>query len=492
MDGPILATLLLGAIAGLFVAAGGAPARRVRPALCAGRWYAGDPARLREEVDRFLARAPAREVPGHVAAVVVPHAGHMWSGAVAGAGFASVRGKLYERVVLVGPSHRGGFPGVVVPRYDACATPLGEIPLDAEGCEALRGSRGCLDIPGVDADEHSLEVELPFLQRALGTFRLVPVLVGSPPRTAEDSIASEIGGLLDERTLLVVSSDFTHYGEDYDFFPFPRGTTEETAERLRAFDEGALSPILRRDAAAFADYRRHSGINACGARGIAIALRALPSGFSGTLLDYQTSGGISGDFSSSVSYAAIALSGWRPLLSRVEERAALEIARAAVRAAVRGEPLPPLPADVPAGLRRPGSAFVTVRLGGDLRGCMGSITGDTPLGHTIAQSAASAVRDDDRFEKVTAEQLPNLRLEVSVLGPRRPLERPAELRVGEEGVVLRAEGASGLLLPQVASERGWDVETFLAALSRKAGLAPDAWRSARLERFDAHVFGEAG
>jgi len=467
---------------------GDAP-RRVRPAISAVRWYTGDPARLGGEIDRFL--APSVEVAGHVAALVVPHAGHRWSGAVAGAGFATARGGGYERVVLVGPSHFVSFPGVALPAHDAFSTPLGEIPVDREGCEALRGVEGCMDVPRADAEEHSLEVELPFLQRALGAFRLVPVLVGSPPREVEDAVAATIRGLLDARTLLVVSSDLTHYGDDYGFFPFARAGPEETARRLRALDEGAIEPILRRDADAFAAYRAQSGINACGARAIALALRALPPGYEGTLLAYDTSGAIARDYSSSVSYAAIAFAGWRPLLSRVEEEAALRVAREALRAALRGDPPPALPPDLPEGVKRPGSAFVTLRRGGDLRGCIGSVVGNSALATLIAGSAVSAAREDDRFDPVSPEEEPEIRIEISVLGPRRPLEKPEELRLGEEGVSLHAPGASSLLLPQVATERGWDVETFLSFLARKAGLAPEAWREARLERFDAHVFGES-
>jgi AmmeMemoRadiSam system protein A len=176
-----------------------------------------------------------------------------------------------------------------------------------------------------------------------------------------------------------------------------------------------------------------------------------------------------------------------------EDRAALlALARGAVEACVRGRPAPDLPVAPAVRLRR--GAFVTLEVGGALRGCLGRIAGDRALGEVIRSMAAAAAREDPRFPPVAADELEDLRVEISVLGELTPLPAAAlgALVIGRDGLLVRRGRASGLLLPQVASEQGWRPEEFLAATCRKAGLAVDAWREPGTEcfSFPADVFGE--
>ncbi|HEX5041789.1 MAG TPA: AmmeMemoRadiSam system protein B [Candidatus Polarisedimenticolaceae bacterium] len=262
----------------------------------AGSWYPGDPAELRDLVDGLLAHAPAPPAQPP-AALIAPHAGLMYSGGVAAAAFACVPAHRFTRVVLLGPSHYAAFAGAVVPQATAWRTPLGDLPLDLD-VELPRRSAPFLR-------EHSLEAELPFLQRRLASvFRAVPVLVGPRSDGADlDAVAHALEPLLDGETLLVVSSDFTHYGAAFGFTPFH----DRLPERIGELDRGALRCIEAGDAPAFAAYLEDTGATICGrdAIGVLLRLRAVCLSPCRRTLAYATSGEMTGSFAHSVSYAAV-------------------------------------------------------------------------------------------------------------------------------------------------------------------------------------------
>ncbi|MGH7150399.1 MAG: AmmeMemoRadiSam system protein B, partial [Planctomycetota bacterium] len=493
--GAMALLLLLAILAGWAWLFGGT---RVRRARFAGSWYEGDPERLRASVDGLLQGAAPPRLPARRVGIVVPHAGYRWSGSVAACAYATVRGADLDRVLVLAPSHRVSFQGARVPDWDAYGTPLGEVPVDAEACARLRSSPGLREErPGetsqADGREHSLELQIPFLQRALRSFRLVPVLVGElGAGEASAHIARRLRALVDSRTLVVASSDLTHYGEAYGFFPFAPGDPSLPA-RIRALDGGLIDAVLRADASGLGAIREKGEMNACGAGAIRLLLEMFPSGYRGTLLEYRTSGELSGDWSSSVSYAAIALSGLRPVLSEVEGNACLSLAREALTAAVLGRPEPaPRAESLPSALRGHSGAFVTLRRGEDLRGCVGLMSPSQPLWKAIVANAASAALRDARFDPVRPEELGDLRVEVTVLGESRRIEDPGDLALGEEGASLQLGDAGAVFLPQVATENGWDRETFFRRLAHKAGLPPESWREATLEAFGAAWFTEEG
>ncbi len=177
------------------------------------------------------------------------------------------------------------------------------------------------------------------------------------------------------------------------------------------------------------------------------------------------------------------------MLTADERRRLLEIAREAIRARVRGQPYSP-PA-IEGALAERAGAFVTVHRGDELRGCIGYVERDRRLVDVVARSAAAAVSEDPRFLPVTEEELPALRVEISVLGPLEPVERVETIEVGRHGLLIEDGWRRGLLLPQVATEWGWDRETFLDHTCLKAGLPQDAWRrGARIFRFEADIIRE--
>jgi len=272
-----------------------------RKAAMAGSWYPGTKKALSAEVRGYLEEAGPVDVAGRPVGVVAPHAGYQWSGRAAGRAFRPLEGWKYKRVVLLGISHRYPLRGVSVDAFDNYITPLGKIPLDKEACDALLKGQLFSWEPRASLNEHSLEIELPFLQTVLGKFELIPVIVGDVSEGEIVQIVREVKRFVDGETLVVASSDFTHYGAAFGYLPF----RQDARKNLEKLDRGAIDFIIGKDLPGFTGYIRKTGATICGRNAIAILIELMPENARGYLLDYYTSGGLTGDFSHSVSYAAI-------------------------------------------------------------------------------------------------------------------------------------------------------------------------------------------
>lgn len=472
------------------------PERQALVSGLAGTWYAATPRGLRAELDRLLALPPPAPPPaGEVSALLLPHAGYEYCGAVAAAGVRLLRGRAFRRVIVLGPSHRVRMPGrAAVPRADRFRTILGEIPLDVAALDALRAAPGFFSDPRLDSGEHSVEILFPFLQSVLGPFSLVPVVVGQLDDEAVRTIARGLAPRLEAGTLLAVSSDFTHHGPRFDYAPFAGA---DAARRIEALDLAAFERIRQKDLAGFRAVVRDTGATICGWDAISVLLALLGPGQQVHRLAYDTSGRVTGDWENTVSYLSAAVTGpWPPPAGpeadgpygAADRLALLGIVRAAVERRLfpaRGVRVPgPTPA-----LRRPAGVFVTLHRGGQLRGCIGRIEPDGPLDEAAAGMAEASAFGDPRFPPVRPEEWPEIEIEVSVLTPPRAVASWREIEIGRHGILLHKEGRSAVFLPQVAPEQGWDLPETLRHLSRKAGLSPDAWeRGAAFEVFEAFLF----
>ena len=277
---------------------------RVLGPAVAGTWYPAEAAELARDIDALLAHAPQGHPP---VALVVPHAGLRWSGATAARAFVRLAGLAPRRVVLIGPSHHAAFRGACVPDAELYRTPLGDVSLDCESLDALTSRAGFLESDGPFEREHCLEIELPFLLRTLAPgWRLVPLLLGGDTAwpMLEGLAATLRATIPAEDTLLVASSDFTHFGPRFGFVPFE----EDVASRIRALDMGAIELILRLDRRGFSDYVTRTGATICGHAAIELLLALLPPGLRAELVAYDTSGRQASDPQHSVSYASVAFS----------------------------------------------------------------------------------------------------------------------------------------------------------------------------------------
>lgn len=454
-------------------------AQAVRPPAVAGMFYPARPFELRAEVVGLLQGAAAT-LPARPKALIVPHAGYAYSGATAAAAYASLApwAASIERVVLLGPAHRVAVRGMALPGSACFATPLGTIPLDLAALHRLDELDAVRVSDLAHAGEHSLEVQLPFLQAVLPPFRLVPMLVG----LAE---ASEVAEALEcvwggDETLIVVSSDLSHY-------------LPEDAAQLA--DAVTVRALLHLDAAL-------SPEQACGAAPLnGLLLAARRHGLHAHLVAQTTSGASGGRRDSVVGYAALAL---MPDPHNADEdespashsRAITGIARRAIGAALRHAPAPSLPADP--WLQAPAACFVSLHTPcGALRGCVGTLEARRPLAKEIAEQAVAAALRDPRFAPVEADELPELHIAVSVLGATQALETPDEaallaaLRPGVDGLTVVAGERRATFLPQVWQSLP-EPRDFLAELKAKAGLPRDAAHTAlRYERYTAQTYEEA-
>lgn len=495
------------------VAASGVAA--VRAPAVAGGFYPAAPDKLRSQVQSFVSAA-GESTPSAVA-LVVPHAGYEYSGAVAGRGFAALRRDV-RRVVLLGPSHHRGFAGGALPLagVTAFATPLGEVPLDIAALAVLRGAADFGGPAAAHDREHCLEVELPFIQVLAPNAAIVPVLIGATTdRDTARRVARSLAGLLDDHTAVVVSSDFTHWGAAYGWTPFERGP--ELGATLLALGRVTAGRIAAIDPRGFAQQVRVSGDTVCGARPIEVLLELLAGAFQGrgTVREVATSGQRADRWDLSVTYAAVTFEGvWHAMrepgdepagkgetvLTEEQQRQVLALVRATLRSHLAHDgALAQWYADNPVegALAAPAGAFVTlhntgerVRKEGRLRACMGMMSAREPVVDAVVHAAESAAHDP-RFPELRLAELAEVELEVSVLSPLEEVASPASIVVGKHGVVLSKGGRSAVFLPQVATEQGWDRDTMLDHLAVKAGLPRDAWHhGATFDVFTAQVFGE--
>lgn len=455
-----------------------AMAAPVREAAVAGSFYPAERQALQSMIDGFLARAAAPPAEGELVALMAPHAGYVYSGATAAASYRRLHGAAIRRVILIGPAHRAAINGAAVYSRGSWQTPLGTVPIDE------RLARGLIDeAAGISGDpapfvaEHSLEVQLPFLQRVLGDFAIIPILVGNPTAATMQGLAARLSGLLrtEPGTLLVCSTDLSHY---------------HAAAAAHVKDNLVIDAARRMAISDLEAILRSGRGEACGGWPLLLTMLAVrgAGATNGVLYGYADSSEASGDARRVVGYAAMGFH--RTPLTTERGRQLLRIARDTVTAQVNHRPLPEPDCTDPR-LAADGAAFVTLTgNGGELRGCIGAILPVEPLCRSVRNSAVSAAVRDPRFQPVRAEELAGLSIEVTVLSPLEPVSSPQEITLGTHGVYLQARGASSVFLPQVAPEQGWDLTTTLRQLARKAGLPAEGWRDGQLYRFTAEIVHE--
>ena len=472
----------------------------VRESAIAGSWYPADPTALASEVDGYLDAATPGDCGRIPLVLVAPHAGYRYSGAAAGEVFAQVRGCPIRRVWVLAPSHRLPLRGVGLYPVDAFRGPLGDLPTDRAVAERLATHPGFQWLERGDGGEHALEIELPFLQRALGSFELVPLLMGQVTPELAEQLAEAIRPELGPGDLVVISTDFTHYGDRFGYEPFAASEALET--ELSQLDRGAWELAAKLQPQAFYDYVQQTGATICGRAGLLLAATLVPSSARGTELVYTTSGALTGDWSNTVSYLGgrfdgPAWSGLGPqtgvarLVSTETAEILLDLARQSLEHwYAQGTMLEVDPASLPDDANTVLGAFVTLEKGHQLRGCIGEITARRPAYEAVIARAVDAAIHDPRFNPVTKAELPSLTLDISLLGPTRAVPGPGSVIVGRHGVVLSSRGRSATYLPQVGPEQGWDRDTMLVSLARKAGLPASAVSEAKIEVYEAQVVRE--
>jgi AmmeMemoRadiSam system protein B/AmmeMemoRadiSam system protein A len=504
----------------LFIPEEYAMATKVKPCSGAGFWFPGSPKALENEVRGYLKLAAETSLPGKVQAIISPHAGYRYCGEVMGNVYSTVKDKEYERVIFLAFSHSYPVRGLSIMDVDAYETPLGNIPIDTEMRDTLLKHSLVNSVDRAHAREHSDENQMPFVQVALKPgWKMISIFVGDMSHADYDTAADILSPFINEETLIVVSSDFTHYGAQYGYIPF----TKNVKENMKNLDGGAVEKIIALDFDGFRSYLRDTGATICGRNPISLLIKILPQNIEGKLLKYMTSADVAGDYDMAVGYAGVVFyqgnieqnsaksntektSGTEPVrkskvvepheneLSDAERKTLLKIARETLHGLLdKGEfKGNPDNYDITSGLRREAGVFVTLTKQGHLRGCIGYVEGIKPVWEAVVDNTRNAAFEDPRFPRVRMKEFKDIEIEISVMTPIRPIKSIEEIEVGKHGLVIEKGFNRGLLLPQVPVEWGWDRDEFLVHICRKANLPPDAWKSSdtNLYVFSAQVFNE--
>lgn len=483
-------------------ASGGAgDQQKIRPAAVAGAFYPADPKELSQMIDDMLAKASPPPVDGEILAAVAPHAGYPYSGPIAAWTYAALRGHNYSRVVVIAPSHYVAFDFTSVYDGDAYKTPLGVIPVDKEFAHRLAKMSSTIQLSEkghqatADAPEHSVEVELPWLQKVLGSFELVPIVMGDQSYESSRALGVALAKMLrnDHDTLVLASSDLSHYHT----YNEAETIDHKTLHALEAWDYLSMSRNFQWQGP------NQPGIwEACGGAPIVAAMiyAERRGANKAEVLRYANSGDITGDRSRVVGYSADlfvksehAADAVPPFsLTDAEKTELLAVARKSVEYMIqKDEPYAPSPSTSET-LNREYGAFVTLTEGGALRGCIGYTSPIRPLTMTVRDTATLAALRDPRFPPVTASELPKLAYEISVLSPLRRVTDIEQIKVGRDGLLMKNGDYEGLLLPQVPVEQKWDRPIFLEQTCLKAGMDPNCWKDENTDifSFTAVVFSE--
>ncbi len=465
----------------------------------AGIWYPEDSKRLAREIDVYLDAVDV-QVQQNVLALLLPHASYRYSGMVAANGVKLIVGRSFTRVIVIGPSHRMALlDSVSIPDVDFVETPLGRIELDRELMLRLWEDEHFQSHAAAHSHEHSVQIELPFLQRALHDFKLVPIVCGELDETSVRHIARILRENMDSETLVVISSDFTHYGHGFDYVPF----NDDIQSNLRDLDMGAFQRIEEKNLSGFLQYVQETRATICGRSPIAVLLAMLPKDATVQLLKYDTSGNLTGDWAHCVSYVSAAVTGHWPSvctdgkhcdreneLSESDKIGLLRLARHCIATQLRdGES--DLGIEITPPMQEIMGAFVTLHKHGQLRGCIGEIFPRRELYEAVKEQAVNAAFQDPRFPRLREDELPGIDIEISALTVPRRVSSYEDIEIGKHGIVLYKGPHSAVFLPQVATEQKWGLAETLTHLSMKAGLAPDGWQSGcEFNVFEAIVFGE--
>jgi len=511
---------------------------KIRPYLTTGAWYPNNPDSLNNMLDTFFTKTEVKTLPGKIVGLIAPHAGLAYSGQCAAKAYKQLEQlPQFDQVFLLGVSHHAGFYGAVISDFDFNSTPLGIIPVNTTITSQLAKEKFFTLNSRIMQQEHSLENQLPFLQYILkkhkpGTqkIRIIPILFGHLEKKDFPEMASILKKYMNDQTLVIASTDFTHYGSTFDYTPFKNDA--QVKENLTALDMGMIKTIIALNLEEFLNYKQKTGITMCGLTPVGVLISLCQGqGYNASLMDYYKSGDRDNNYELSVSYASIIITQspnttqkktttpypGTPLptpgpmvqdktlkpqpssinaLGRNDRKTLLIIARETLTLHFAGKNTEPEELakniQLTPPLKENAGVFVTLRKQGELRGCIGNIIGFEPVWRGVRNNALKAAFEDPRFPALEEEEMGSIQIEISVMTPLQKIEDYKKIRLGTDGVVIRKGSYQAIFLPQVATETGWGLDDFLGHLCNKAGLPGNAYKSEDMEFFifQAQVFTE--
>ena len=466
---------------------------QVRKPAVAGSFYRAGRDQISSMIQKYIDNAKDVAQNARIYGMISPHAGYVFSGIVAAQGYKQIIGRSYDAVIVISPSHAEYFNFSSIMENGSYQTPLGKVSIDRELAKKIAAGKKTIKLSSkghfqshLPQQEHSLEVQLPFLQKTLGKFNLVAIVMGDQNFEACKELSEAIfAASKDKKVLLIASSDLSH---------------QHSYQEAKNIDESCVSIIENYDYDKLFQQLQTRRVEACGGAPIVTMLMATKKMGADKIkvLMYANSGDTYGDRSQVVGYlSAIAVksklkdNNKKSYYSLEEIDELLHIARVTIENSVKGLSVPDFQIKSKKLLEKRG-AFVTINKFGQLRGCIGYTQPLYPLYQTVCSAARAAALEDPRFPAVVTKELKQLHLEISVLTPPEKITDINKIQVGKHGIIIKQGYAQGLLLPQVAVDYSWDRITFLEQSCRKAGLKKDAWKepSTQIYIFSAEIFYE--
>ena len=420
----------------------------IRQPVVAGQFYPDSPSQLKEMIQGMVDEKAEKE---EVIGLISPHAGYIFSGPVAGATISRI--KFKDTFIIIGPNHTGMGKPLSIMTEGIWKTPLGEVEIDSELAKQILATSSYLEEDyGAHQHEHSIEVQIPFLQYFKTDFRLVPIILSYSSGATYKEIGKELAKAikdLNKEVVIIASSDMTHYE--------PHESAQwKDAQAIEAMLELNEDELLKR-----VDELR---ISMCGyAPAVSLISAAKELGAKGAeLVRYQTSGDTTGDYSSVVGYAGIIIKGMSPLA---------RLAKRTVETFVKEGKIPE-PEELTPEMKQKTGVFVSIHKFGQLRGCIGTFepTQDNVAEETMTNAISSATRDP-RFPPVTPDELGDLSYNVDVLTTPEPIASKDQLDPKTDGVIVESGIRKGLLLPDLEGVDTVDYQIEICC--QKAGIASD-------------------
>ncbi|MEA3463181.1 MAG: AmmeMemoRadiSam system protein B, partial [Bacteroidota bacterium] len=436
-----------------------APVNR-QPAF-AGTFYPASKPALESQLKKLFQAARPADLDGKVQTIIAPHAGYDYSGVVAASAYLSIpAGTSYKNIFIIASSHREQFNGVSVYSPGNYLTPLGEARVNREIADALiSGNKNIYYYKKAHDREHSIEVQIPYIQYHFEEVPpIVPLVMGSSSLASATRLAEALLPYFTPENLFVISSDFSHYPN----YNEARRVDKITGDAILTKDPERFYDALREVSG---ESVRNLATPSCGWSSIItmlyMAQRRADLELSPVL--YRNSGDATiGDKERVVGYWAIAghevAPGDRPFaLNNKEKEQLLEISRSTLQTFIESGELAEIQMDeLSSTLKHPAGAFVSLYMGGRLRGCIGNFLPDKPLYAVVEEMTIAAATHDQRFAPVESPELPYITIEISVLTPLQKINSIDEFNLGHHGIYMLKDGRSGTYLPQVAEQSGWN------------------------------------
>lgn len=494
------------------------------------QWYHQEKNKLEKDLDFYLSTAKkefsVKTNPDKVKVLIVPHAGFYYSGLCAATAYQTLLkmnkpNNKIKNIIILAPSHTKSFKGIAIPNFETYQTVLGKIDVNKEKLSKLKTNKNFKIIKNIFNKEHAIEIQLPFLQRTIKNFKFIPLIVGQINNENYEQIAQTIKKIIDDNTLIVISTDFIHYGKNYQYTPFKR----DILDFIRFVDSAALEAIGKQSFNLFNTVIKNSNATICGKNCIRILLKLLEkksfeqTSFEQTELKprltcYYTSAQLTQArikntinikkllsnlpdrlVRNSVSYAGLIFTTQKlqtlkeeDKLTNFEKKSLLELAFRSIQNEFLENKLPdhllwPIKS---LGIQKQAGAFVTLNKNGNLKGCIGRIVTNKVLFKTVQEMAKAAAFNDKRFNPLKKDELKDINISISVLTKPKQIQNYKEIELGKHGIILKKQTyrgstksnypASSVFLPKVPTGLGWNIKTTLEQLSLKAGLSRNDWQ----------------